>query len=125
MLLPRALVARDALPAALRAAGAEVNVVAAYRSLPPDAAAVQQLREWIGASALDASTLKSRSTVDNKVAPPDPHTHTLTAGLTLAAIGPITAETAQQHGLQVAVSARPYTSEALVAALERHYQELS
>ena len=125
VLLPRALVARDALLAALRAAGAEVNVVAAYRSLPPDAAAVQQLREWIGARALDAITFTSSSTVDNTVAALGPEASTLLAGLTLAAIGPITAETAQQHGLQVAVSARPYTSEALVAALERHYQELS
>jgi uroporphyrinogen III methyltransferase/synthase len=121
VLVPRALVARDALPDALRAAGARVDVVAAYRALPPDAAAAEQLRELVRSRALDAVAFTSSSTVDNTVAALGPEAQSLLAGLTLASIGPITSKTAEQHGLRIAVSARPYTAQGLVSALERHY----
>jgi uroporphyrinogen III methyltransferase/synthase len=123
VLVPRALVARDALPAALHQAGAHVDVVAAYRALPPDEAAAEQLRAWIRAGALDVVTFTSSSTVDNTLDALGAGGHALLAGLTLASIGPITTATAQDHGLRIAVSARPYTADGLVAALERHYQE--
>jgi uroporphyrinogen III methyltransferase/synthase len=121
VLLPRALVARDALPAALHGAGAHVDVVPAYRALPPDAAAAETLRDMVRARALDAIAFTSSSTVDNTIAALGPDARSLLAGLTLASIGPITSKTAEQHGLRIAVSASPYTTEGLVAALERHY----
>jgi uroporphyrinogen III methyltransferase/synthase len=123
VLVPRALIARDALPVTLRAAGAKVDVVPAYRSLPPDEPAAQQLRAWVQAGALDAVTFTSSSTVDNTVAALGAGAAELLAGLTLASIGPITTATARDHGLRIAVSAQPYTAEGLIAALERHYQE--
>ena len=59
ILLARAAVARDVIPDALREAGAEVDVVDAYRNVLPEAAP-EQLRRAI-ADGLDAATFTSSS----------------------------------------------------------------
>jgi uroporphyrinogen III methyltransferase/synthase len=109
VLLPRAAAGRDVLPEGLRAAGWEVDVVEAYRTLAvqPSAAEVAAVRE------ADAVTFTSPSTVTNFLAavgsdviPP-----------VVACIGPVTASTATEAGLQVDVVAQPHTIEGLVSAL--------
>jgi uroporphyrinogen III methyltransferase / synthase len=109
VLLVRAAVARDVLPAGLAARGWDVDVVDAYRSEPVPLSDAQ-------AKALaDAEivTFTSSSTVTNLVAaaegrplPP-----------VVAAIGPVTAATARDHGLAVAVEAEVHTIDGLVDAL--------
>jgi uroporphyrinogen III methyltransferase/synthase len=109
VLLVRAAVARDVLPAGLAAHGWDVDVVDAYRSEPVPLSDAQ-------AKALaDAEivTFTSSSTVTNLVAaaegrplPP-----------VVAAIGPVTAATARDHGLSVAVEAEVHTIDGLVDAL--------
>lgn len=59
ILLARAAVARDVIPNALRAAGAKVDVVDAYRNVLPEAAP-EQLRRAV-AAGLDAATFTSSS----------------------------------------------------------------
>jgi uroporphyrinogen-III synthase len=59
ILLARAAVARDVIPDALRAAGAEVDVVDAYQNVLPEAAP-EQLRRAV-AEGLDAATFTSSS----------------------------------------------------------------
>jgi len=59
MLLARAAEARDVIPDALRAAGAEVDVVDAYRNVVPEAAP-GQLR-WALGEGIDAATFTSSS----------------------------------------------------------------
>jgi uroporphyrinogen III methyltransferase/synthase len=109
VLLPRAAVARDALPAGLAAKRWEVDVVEAYRTrlgVPtPEALA--------SAGGADAVTFTSSSTVSNflQVAgrervPP-----------VVACIGPVTAATAEAAGLDVSVVAEEHTIEGLVRAL--------
>ena len=61
VLVARAAVARDVIPDALRAAGAEVDVVEAYRNGTPEGAA-EQLRRAVEAG-LDAATFTSCSSV--------------------------------------------------------------
>lgn len=112
VLLARAAAARDVLPDALRAAGWEVDVVAAYRTVPT---AVTDDHRALLASA-DAVTFASSSTVDHFVAafgvdavPP-----------VVASIGPVTSATARAHGIEVTVEAPEHTIPGLVAALAGH-----
>jgi uroporphyrinogen III methyltransferase / synthase len=109
VLLARAAVARDVLPEGLATAGWAVDVVEAYRTepVPLDAA-----REAALAGA-EIVTFTSSSTVTNFLAalgdrPVPP---------VVAAIGPITAATARDRGLSVAVEAEVHTIEGLVEAL--------
>jgi uroporphyrinogen III methyltransferase/synthase len=109
VLLPRAAVARDVLPAGLRAKGWAVEVVEAYRTEParPDAATLAV------AAGADAITFTSSSTVTGYLkaageaaVPPF-----------VACIGPVTAETARAAGLRVDVVAGVHTVDGLVDAL--------
>ncbi len=121
VLLPRAAVARDALPDALRKAGARVDVVPAYRTLPLEAADAARLRTTIEGGEADVITFTSSSTVAHTVGALGSEAAALLSRLTVASIGPITTETAGRHGLQVAVTARDYTAGGLVAALAQYF----
>jgi len=123
VLLPRAAGARPVLPEALRARGAVVDEVIAYRAVPPDEADVAGLTAALEAGAVDAVTFTSSSTVRNFVALLGrPATARLLAGgrAAIACIGPVTAETARELGLRVDVVPPTYTAVALAAALVRH-----
>lgn len=112
VLLARAETARDALPDGLRAAGWEVDVVTAYRTVPAAVAPATAAR----VAAADAITFTSSSTVTNFLA--------AAGGDTLppvvAAIGPVTAATARDAGVTVTVEAAEHTLDGLVAALVEH-----
>jgi uroporphyrinogen-III synthase len=121
VLILRALAARDALPAALRAGDVEVDIVAAYETKPAPLDAVQTLARDLEARTLDAVTFTSGSTVRELVHALAPRGKELLAGTTLAAIGPVTADEAREEGLEVAVVASTYTVAGLIDALERHF----
>lgn len=123
VLLARAAVARDALPELLRAAGARVDVVAAYRSVPCGGAAAASVREMIERGDVHVATFTSPSTVESTLAALGDGAAALLSRLTLASIGPVTTEAAVRHGLDVAVTATHYTSAGLVAALEQYFKE--
>jgi uroporphyrinogen III methyltransferase/synthase len=113
ILIPRAQVAREILPELLRDSGASTVVVApAYRTVKPKAAAVQRIRALIKARQIDLVTFTSSSTVANFC-----DLVGNVEGLKAAAIGPITAETARQHGFEVVVSPASYTVAALIDAI--------
>jgi uroporphyrinogen III methyltransferase / synthase len=117
-LIPRAEVAREALPEILRDRGAkEVLVVPAYRTIRPKGAQVERMREMLAAGAIDIVTFTSSSTVTN-------FCEMLGAsgnGIRAAVIGPITAETAREKGFDVVVTPRRYTIEALTEAIHDHF----
>jgi uroporphyrinogen III methyltransferase/synthase len=123
VLLPRAEVAREALPDMLRSAGARVTVVAAYRSLPAGEAERAAFSRLFEAGEIDIATFTSPSTVDSTVSALGAHAARHLGNVTLASIGPVTTAAAERHGLHVAVTATEYTSAGLVAALERHFKE--
>ncbi len=107
VLLPRAAVARDALPAGLAARGWDVDVVEAYRTeLQP---AGREAHE--AAASAHAVTFTASSTVEGYVAA------ALPVPPVVACIGPVTAATARRLGLDVTVEASPHTLEGLTAAL--------
>lgn len=121
VVLLRALVARDALPQALRAAGIEVDVVPVYETRAAPRAAIEALATDLEASTIDAVTFTSSSTVTELCLALGPHAAKLLATTVVAVIGPITAETAEKQGLHVDVAAEPYTVAGLLDALERHF----
>lgn len=125
VLLPRAAVARDALPEALRAAGAVVDVVPVYRTLPPSYGERAELRDAIERGSVDIATFTSTSTLDNTVEALGTDAASLLARVTVASIGPITTQAAQRHGVRVDVTATDYTVPGLIAALERHVSATS
>jgi uroporphyrinogen III methyltransferase / synthase len=118
VLLPRAEVAREALPVLLRARGATVDEVAAYRT-DPDARESAQLRERLRAGEIDLITFTSSSTVRNFVEA----VGTSIGRARVASIGPITSATARELGLEVAVEAAEYTIPGLVEAIGGMYRQ--
>ncbi|HEX9295392.1 MAG TPA: uroporphyrinogen-III C-methyltransferase [Polyangiaceae bacterium] len=121
VLILRALVARDALPTALRAAGFEVDVVAAYETRPAPRAAIEALSSELENGNIDAVTFTSSSTVRELAAALGPRARELLDRATIAVIGPVTAETARELGLRIDVCAEEYTVSGLLDALERHF----
>ena len=99
-LIPRAEVAREALPEILRDKGAkEVVVAPAYRTVKPKGAQIERMRGLIASGSIDLVTFTSSSTVTNfcdLIGAP-------ASLLKAAAIGPITAATASERGFEVVV----------------------
>jgi uroporphyrinogen-III synthase len=112
VLLPRAAVARDVVPVALRERGAIVDVVEAYLTVIPENAGVHT-RELLERKP-DWITFTSSSTVTNCIVAAG---REALQGVKIASIGPITSATAREHGLTVDVEANPHTIEGLVTAL--------
>jgi uroporphyrinogen III methyltransferase/synthase len=117
VLLPRAAVARDALPDALRAAGYPVDVVTAYETRPPSPDTVEGLVAELEQGHVDAALFTSGSTVDNLCDLLGARAPRLLSKVRVACIGPMTLDTARRRGLRVDVIAREYTLPALIDAL--------
>ena len=111
--------ARETLPDEIRARGAEIDVVAAYQTLPPKHAADELIKK-LKEGDINAVTFTASSIVRHFLS--QVGGAKLLAGITVACIGPITAKTAEDHGLQVDVMAKEYTVEGLVEALENFYR---
>jgi uroporphyrinogen III methyltransferase/synthase len=80
------------------------------------------LLEHLQQGKVDMVTFTSSSTVRNfKALLPENKFRTLMANTTLAAIGPITADTAHELGFHVSVVADVYTIPGLVSAVCRHF----
>lgn len=120
VLLPRADLARPVLAESLRAMGARVDEVIAYRTLPADETDTGLLLEKLRAGEIHVVTFTSSSTVTNflRLLGED---RTCLSGVTVACIGPVTAETARANGLPVDIVAERYTIDGLVDAIEAHF----
>jgi len=117
VLVPRAEVARDALPSLLANRGAEVDILPVYRAVcPPDAGpALIRLFEGEG---VDVITFTASSTVSNFVrAFPEDRLPAILGDAEIACMGPVTADTARKLGLPVSIVAREYTTHGLVQAI--------
>lgn len=121
ILIPRALVAREILPDQLRGRGAQVDVVAVYRTIRP-AVATDRLLEQLRAHALHIISFTSSSTVRNflELFSSKEEMLRLVGETSIACIGPITAATAREAGLTVHVMAVQNTVPALAEAIAEH-----
>lgn len=128
ILLARAAEARAILITELQAAGAQVQVVAAYATLPVshDDERGRTVVRLLTSAELDIVTFTSSSTVHNFMRWLHSTAPELTQLLTdsaprqrprIASIGPITSRTAREYGLAVSIEAREFTIAGLVEAL--------
>ncbi len=110
VLIARAAEAREILPDALRARGAEVDDVPLYETVreQPDAEAVE------AAQGADYVTFTSSSTVANLA---EALGDRFPAGARVVSIGPVTGDAARAAGLTVAVEAERHDIDGLLAAL--------
>jgi uroporphyrinogen III methyltransferase/synthase len=111
-LVARAREARDVLPDALRARGADVDVLELYETvaepLPP--AALKAVCE------ADYVTFTSSSTVRFFLQATGQETG-LSPSTRIVSIGPVTSATLREHGLEPSIEADPYDIEGMIAAL--------
>jgi uroporphyrinogen III methyltransferase/synthase len=122
VLIPRALVAREVLPAMLREAGCEVSVVPAYETHKASAERRDELIRRLEQKALDVVMLTSSSTADSLCELLGPRAAELLQGVLIASIGPITTATAEKRGLTVGLSAEESTLPGLIRAMEAHFE---
>jgi len=118
ILLARAAIARDVIPASLRGAGAVVDVVDAYQNALPEAAP-EQLRRALK-DGIDAATFTSSSSAAHlaeaarEAALPWPF-----AQVPAISIGPITSQTLRELGWEPAAEATPSDIPGLIDAVVR------
>lgn len=117
ILLPRAEIARKALPEAIAEAGGIPHEIAVYQTLPaqPDPEGLAALK-----SGVDIVTLTSPSTVQNFTAIAQQNgldSLHLPGNPLFACIGPITEQAAREEGLSNLVVAREYTTEGLIEVI--------
>jgi uroporphyrinogen III methyltransferase/synthase len=111
-LVARAEEARDVLPAALRQRGAEVDVLALYRTVvePIQDARIDRLR------GADYITFTSSSTVKNFLRASG-GAEQWRPGPRLVSIGPVTSETMREHGLEPDVEAERHDIDGVIQAV--------
>lgn len=122
VLIPRSEIARDHLPAELARLGARVDPVEAYRTVRPTASDsdAEEIKNLFKDGAIDAVTFTSSSTVSNLAALVGANEFAALIGnATAVCIGPVTAGTAREYGIEKIVEPQTYTAEAMVDALAR------
>jgi uroporphyrinogen III methyltransferase/synthase len=124
ILLPRAAEARAILPQELMARGAQVEEIAVYRTIRPQETKAEELRSLLMEGRLDLLTFTSSSTVRNFVSLfPADEVRTLIGSAQVGCIGPITAETAREYGLDIAILPRSYTVSAFAEAIVEYFKQ--
>ena len=119
VLLLRAEEGRAALTTGLSQQGALVKEVPVYRTtLPQDSR--ENARSLLSDDRMDVVAFTSSSTVRNLIELLDGDTNPLKSAI-IACIGPITAQTARESGLEVDIMAEEHTIPGLVEALVEHF----
>ncbi|NTV64378.1 MAG: uroporphyrinogen-III synthase [Oscillochloris sp.] len=119
--LPNADIARPALETYLRAAGAQVDRVVAYRTVTAPDNGVD-MAALLAAGHIAAVTFTSGSTARAFVEKVGPDAIELMHQTVVACIGPATADVCQAIGLVPQVVAEVFTEEGLVEALIAHME---
>jgi uroporphyrinogen-III synthase len=123
-LLIRAAEARDTLPEALVAAGANVTIAEAYRNqIPFDSVSVLQSLFSSPEYYPDAITFTSASTARNLKILLEAAGVTLPVAITLASIGPITSQALRDLGLHPTIEAAEPTISSIVQSLTAHFSK--
>ena len=118
VLLARAEIARDVIPEALRAAGATVDVLDAYRNVLPDDA--PEMLSAALKTRVDAACFSSSSSVTHMAeAAKRAHIAFPLAEVAAVSIGPITSQTLREMGWEPAGEATPSDIPGLIVAVMR------
>jgi uroporphyrinogen-III synthase len=123
VLLVRARVARDVIPAALAQLHVQLTLADAYQTLVPAGAGEQLQAIFANADRLPhLVSFTSASTVQNfflllRMA----GLPALPAGIATASIGPITSQALREHGLALSIEAAEHTIPGLTAAIAAYF----
>ena len=121
ILLPRAKEARPILPVELARMGAVVDEVTAYRTRSVQGN-TDLLLKRLKEKTIDLITFTSSSTAKNFHAlVPAEDLKSLMQEVTVACIGPITADTARDLGFDIHIIAESFTIPGLCEAIKQHY----
>lgn len=125
ILLPRAEEAREVLPEEIRNSSGRVDVVTAYKSVKPQRGR-ETVHGFLKEGEIDVITFTSSSTVRNFVSMFDrDELPALIKGVTIASIGPITLETANDLGIETDIMPEKYTIPALTEAIVSYFLKKS
>ncbi len=123
-LVPRAAVARDYLPRALEEAGGRVDAVTVYRTVPPQNLDRARAEVMLAGGGVDCITFTSPSTVQNFALLFDTtDLGQLLAGVAVACIGDITAQTIANYNLRIDIQPEDFTAIALAKAIADFYSQ--
>lgn len=121
ILIPRAAEAREILPEKLREMGAVVDVAHVYQTVIGEVDS-QHLLEKLQANEIDLVTFTSSSTVKNLLDVLGEAGKACIVKTKTACIGPITAKTCFDNGIEPTVVAEDYTITGLVDSIEKLFQ---
>jgi uroporphyrinogen III methyltransferase/synthase len=121
VLFPRADRAREIIPSELAKMGAAVRAPVAYRNVLPHDIPTEIL-EALEAKRIHCATFTSSSTVQNLAAlVGENRLLHLLEGVVIAAIGPITAASCRELGLEVHIEPETYTLDAMTTEMVRYF----
>ena len=120
VIIARAAIARDVIPEALTNAGAQVDVVEAYRNVIPHDS-IRRIEEVFapGHQSPSAAMFASSSSVVNFIQLLNTAGLERPAGMLAISIGPVTSQTLRDHGWEPAAEADPHDIPGLIAATVR------
>ncbi len=123
ILVPRALQAREVLPAGLKKIGAYVDVVPAYRTRMPNRD-TGRIRQMFEERTIDMVTFTSSSTVKNFAGmfkTDGQRFQEWMAQVAIACIGPVTADSARKMGFDVDLISPEYTIDSLIESIVKYF----
>jgi uroporphyrinogen-III synthase len=124
ILLPVSYISRPNLAEALRASGASVTRLVAYRTISGSGGV--EISSLLARRQVDAIVFTSTSTVTyfmQRLTAEGGNRDNL-GEICIASIGPQTAQTAQECGMHVSITATVHTVEGLVAGLESYFENV-
>ena len=123
VLFPRADKARDVIPSGLAALGAQVVAPVAYRNVLPEALP-REIQEALEERRIHCATFTSSSTAENLAALlGENRLLQFLDGVAIAAIGPVTAKTCRELGLQVDIEPGEYTLAAMTDEMVKYFKQ--
>ena len=120
ILFPASAIARPTLADKLRARGATVTVVTAYRTVAAPPEQIDALTTQLRAGTIDAITFASPSTVHSFV-PVLANAKLQQHRPAIVCIGPVTAAAVREAGLAVTATAAIHSAAGLLGALNAHF----
>ncbi len=102
ILLPRAEIARETFPEKIRKLGGEIDVFTAYKTVKPEVHG-KRMKRFLKAGKISIATFTSASTFNNFIDIMGDDSLDLLKDVTIAAIGPVTAQAIENAGLTVSI----------------------
>ncbi len=116
ILLPRAEVAREVFPQKVRELGGEIDVYTSYKAVKPEIHG-KRLKRFLKEGKITIATFTSAATFNNFMEIMGEDAIDLLKDVTIAVIGPVTAEAVEKSGLKVSIMPKEATVDAMVKGI--------